>query len=55
MTLWNINEKKGPWSCEGSKPCVREYQDREVGVGGLVIRGREDGIGDFWRGSEERG
>ena len=26
-------------------PSVREFQDREVGVGGLVSRGRGNGIG----------
>jgi hypothetical protein len=37
-------------------PCssVGECQDREVGVGGLVGRGREDGMGGVWRGDEER-
>ena len=32
-----------------------EYPDRESGVGGLVSRGRGDGIGVFQRGNEERG
>jgi hypothetical protein len=36
-------------------PSVVECQDREVGVGGLVIRGRGNGIGGFQRGNEERG
>ena len=36
-------------------PSVGECQDREVGVGGLVSRGREDGIGGFQREKEERG
>jgi hypothetical protein len=30
-------------------PSVGECQDSEVGVGVLVSRGREDGIGDFRR------
>jgi hypothetical protein len=36
---------------------VGECQDREAGVGGLVNGGRggRGGIGDFWRGNEERG
>jgi hypothetical protein len=34
---------------------VGEYQDREAGVGKLVSRGREDRMGDSWRGNEERG
>ena len=36
-------------------PSVGECQDREAGVGGLVIRGRRDGIGGFQRREEERG
>ena len=36
-------------------PSVGECQDREVGVGGLVSRGRGYGIGGFRRGNEERG
>jgi hypothetical protein len=36
-------------------PSVGECQDREAGVGGLVSRGREDGIGDFRRGNQENG
>ena len=33
---------------------VGECQDREAGVGGLVSRGRGDGIGGFQRGKQER-
>ena len=36
-------------------PKVRESQDWEAGVGGLLIRGRRDVIGDFQRGNQERG
>jgi hypothetical protein len=36
-------------------PSVRECQDKEVGVGGLVSREREDGIEGFQRGNQERG
>jgi hypothetical protein len=35
-------------------PSVGECQDREVGVGELVSRGREDGIGGFQRGNQAR-
>jgi hypothetical protein len=28
-------------------PSIGEYQDREAGVGGLVSRGRGNGIGSF--------
>jgi hypothetical protein len=33
---------------------VRKCQDREVGVGGLVSRGRGAGIGGIQRGNQER-
>jgi hypothetical protein len=33
---------------------VGECQDREVGVGALVSSRREDWIGDFQRGNQER-
>ena len=35
-------------------PSVRECQDREVGVGGLVSREMGDEIGGFWRGNQEK-
>ena len=28
-------------------PCVGEWQDREAGVGGLLSRGRRDGMGEL--------
>ena len=34
---------------------VGECQGQEVGVGGLVSRGRWEGIGSFWRGNQEWG
>jgi hypothetical protein len=36
-------------------PIVEEYQDREAGVGGLVSRGREDGIRGFSEGKLGKG
>jgi hypothetical protein len=36
-------------------PSVGECQGQEVGVGGLVSRGKQEGIGDFLRGNQERG
>jgi hypothetical protein len=35
-------------------PSVGECQDRDKGVGGLVSRGRGDGIGGFQRGNQGR-
>jgi hypothetical protein len=32
-------------------PIIGECQGQEVGLGGLVNRGREEGIGGFWRGN----
>ena len=42
MALSDINERRGPWSCEGSTPSVGECQDREVRVDGIVSRGGLD-------------
>jgi hypothetical protein len=36
-------------------PSIGECQGQKVGVGGLVSRGREKGIGGFRREKEERG
>jgi hypothetical protein len=36
-------------------PSGGESQDQEVGVGGLVSRGRGKGIWGFWRGNQEKG
>ena len=36
-------------------PSVGECQGQEVGLGGLVSRGRGEGIDGFWRGNQERG
>ena len=36
-------------------PSVGECQRQEAGVGGLVSRGREEGIGGPRRGNQERG
>jgi hypothetical protein len=36
-------------------PSIGECQDMEAGVGGLVSRRREYGIGAFWRANKERG
>ena len=32
-------------------PSIGEWQGQEAGVGGLGSRGREEEIGDFWRGN----
>jgi hypothetical protein len=36
------------------RPSIGECQDREAGVGGLVSRGKGDGIGGFQRENQER-
>jgi hypothetical protein len=37
-------------------PRVGECQDREAGVGGIVSKGKGNGMGGgVWRGNEERG
>ena len=34
---------------------VGDFQGQEAGVGGLVSRGKGEGIGGFQRGNQERG
>ena len=46
-------EALGPVKAQCSS--VGEYKDREVGLGGLVIREKGDGIGSFPKGNQERG
>ena len=46
-------EDLGP--LKGLRPSVGKCQDQETGVGGLVNRGKRDGIGGFWRENQERG
>jgi hypothetical protein len=36
-------------------PSVGEFQGQEVGLGGLMSRGREEGIVGFQKGNQERG
>ena len=43
--MWDINERRDPWSCEDSIPQYK-YQDRDAGVGGLVSRRMGDGEWD---------
>jgi hypothetical protein len=54
MALLVINGRRGPWFCEGSISNVGECQGQEVGVGGLVSRGRWEDIRGFQRGNQER-
>jgi hypothetical protein len=53
MALLIINGRRGPWPVKVLCPSVGECQDQEVGVSGLVSRGRREGIGGFWRGHQE--
>jgi hypothetical protein len=46
MALWDINERRGPGSCEGSMLQSRALPGQEVGVGVLVSRWRRDRIGN---------
>jgi hypothetical protein len=56
MALWDINERRGPWSCEVSMPRGRGMPRREAGVGRLVSREEEGWDREvFPRGNEERG
>jgi hypothetical protein len=40
---------------KGQCPSIGECQDREAGVVGLLSRKKEDEIGGFQRGNQERG
>jgi hypothetical protein len=42
-----------PWSCEGSMPQYRGMPGPGIGVGGLVSRGRGEGMGGFRRGNRK--
>jgi hypothetical protein len=46
-----INGRRGPRSCEGSKPQYRGMPGLGMGVAGLGSRERGKGIGDFQRGN----
>jgi hypothetical protein len=39
--------RRGPWSCEGSRPQYRGMLGPGMGVGGLGSRGMGEEIGDF--------
>jgi hypothetical protein len=50
MALWGINERRGPWSCEGLMHHYRGMPgqgSRSRWISGLVSRGRGDGVGWF--------
>jgi hypothetical protein len=47
MALWDMNERRGPWFCEGSMSQFRGMLGQVSEVDGLVSRGRGDGIGGF--------
>jgi hypothetical protein len=58
MALWDINGMRGPLSYEGSMPqYVWGCQGQKGGVGGLVSRGRGEGIegGCFSEGEPGKG
>ena len=53
MSLSNIGERRGPWSCEVWCPSVGKYQNRDMGVGGwgnmlIEAEGGWNGKGNFW-------
>jgi hypothetical protein len=36
-------------------PIIGDCQGQQEGVGGVVSRGRKEGVGGFWRGNQEQG
>jgi hypothetical protein len=47
MALWDINERRGPWSCECSMPQYRVVPEKESGNlwGSEQVEGKYDGGG----------
>jgi hypothetical protein len=55
IALLDINGRRGLGPVKAQCPIVGEYQDRESGLGRLLSRRREDRIGGFQSGNQERG
>ena len=53
--LWDINERRGPWSHEGSMPQCRGMPGPGSRSGWVDEQGKEGWDRDFLRGNEERG
>jgi hypothetical protein len=54
MALWDINERKGPWPCEGSMPQSRGMAGQGSGSGWVSKQGEGDSMGRF-RGEMRKG
>jgi hypothetical protein len=54
MALWDINERRGPWPCEGLISQCRQMPNRESGVGRLVSR-KEGCDSRVFRGKMKKG
>ena len=54
MNLSDINGRRGPWSCEGSMSQCRGMPGPGSRSGSVGEQG-EGGIGNFWKGKQERG
>jgi hypothetical protein len=55
MALWDINERRGPRSCEGSMPQCREMPGQGSRSKWVSEQGEGGGMQSFQRGNEERG
>jgi hypothetical protein len=55
MALWDINERRGPWSCEGSMSQCRGMPGQGSGSGWVSEQGGGDGIGGFSEGKMREG
>ena len=51
MAFLVINGRRDPRSCEGSMPQDRRMPGLGMGMGGMVSRGKGEGIEDFQRGN----
>jgi hypothetical protein len=46
-SLWDIDERRGPWFCEGSMPQCRGMLGPGSRSGWVGEQGEEEGIGGF--------
>jgi hypothetical protein len=53
MALWDISERRGPWSCEGSQ--CRGMPGQGSGSGWVSEQGEGDGVGGFLEGKRGKG
>ena len=53
--MWDVNERTGPWPCEGLMPQCRGMPGQGSGSGKDSEQGEGEWDRGVWRGNEERG